>query len=160
MLIYWLLWPKVSLRNHFLALNGSELLDQSVRYFNIHDLWFDFLQLNIKNRRAWCYGCNSEVNSAGFVIGETVETFGKALRPKPSDEFVAKPSQESEADSVKRDNSSVTSLNRKHAFWPRSHEIWSSPFAVIVHFFSQRNGRIYPNLNLFRATQNACLRCQ
>jgi hypothetical protein len=58
-------------------------------------------QLNIRSRRAWCYGCNSEVTPSHAVIGgnsscavvggETVDKFGKLLKPKPTDHFVAKP---------------------------------------------------------------------
>lgn len=50
-----------------------------------------FIQLNIDTRRAWCYGCKKEVGSSYAVIGvETVEKFGKVLKPKPNDQFVAK----------------------------------------------------------------------
>jgi hypothetical protein len=56
--------------------------------------------MNIRSRRAWCYSCNKEVTPQNFVIGDSVERFGKALKPKPSDEFVAKPPQETGAEVV------------------------------------------------------------
>ena len=63
---------------------------------------FQFVfQLNIRSRRAWCYGCNSEVTPShavigggSVVVGETVDRFGKVLKPRPTDHFVAKPPSE------------------------------------------------------------------
>jgi len=67
--------------------------------------------MNIRSRRAWCYSCNKEVTPQNFVIGDSVERFGKALKPKPSDEFVAKPPQETGAEVVNIRTHTQTYIN-------------------------------------------------
>jgi len=45
------------------------------------------MQLNIKSRRAWCFGCSKEVHISRTIIGPVgAETFGKALKPRVTDQ--------------------------------------------------------------------------